>query len=243
MIRDRIFVEPCDPVEKFTFSRDVAEVFDDMIRRSVPLYEEIQRMTVEVAVRFAQPRSRVYDLGCATGTTLSLLIAAIHLPGVQFIGVDNSDAMLSKAKDRLADAISGRNVVLRQADLNEMREFSPASVIILNWTLQFVQPSNRTRLLRSIYAGLQDGGCLVIVEKILPNDSFLSELYIEFHHAFKRRNGYSDLEIAQKRESLEQVLVPLRIEDNIALLRQTGFSVIDVFFRWYNFAGLIAIKK
>jgi tRNA (cmo5U34)-methyltransferase len=243
MKKDRIFAGPSDRVEKFTFNQDVAEVFDDMIRRSVPLYDEIQRMTVEIAAQFAQPQSRIYDLGCATGTTLSLLAMAIHLPDVQFIGIDNADAMLFKAKNRLSDVVSCRNVVLENADLNERTEFSLASVIILNWTLQFVQPPNRVRLLRGIFAGLLNGGCLIILEKILPSDVSLSKLYTGFHHAFKRRNEYSDLEISQKRESLEKVLTPFRIEDNIALLQQVGFPLIDIFFRWYNFAGLIAIKR
>ena len=209
----------------------------------MPLYEEIQRMTVEVAAQFAQPQSRIYDLGCATGTTLSLLTKAIHLSSVQFIGIDNSDAMLSKAKDRLADATTRRNLLLENVDLNGTIEFSQASVIILNWTLQFVEPPNRIRLLGSIFTGLLDGGCLVVMEKIFPNDASLTKLYTDFHHAFKRRNGYSDLEIAKKREALENVLIPLRIEDNIALLQQAGFSLVDIFFRWYNFAGLIAIKR
>jgi tRNA (cmo5U34)-methyltransferase len=243
MKRDRIFAEPSDAVAEFAFTQEIAEVFDDMVRRSVPLYEEIQRMTVEIAAQFAQPQSRVYDLGCATGTTLSLLAKAIDLPGLQFIGVDNSEAMLAKAKDRLTDVKSCRNLALEHADLNGRVEFSRASIVILNWTLQFVQPANRMPLLHKIFAGLLDGGCFVIMEKILPGDPFLSNLYIECHHAFKRRNGYSRLEIAQKRESLEKVLIPLRIEDNIALLQQAGFSLIDVFFRWYNFAGLIAIKR
>lgn len=243
MKKDRIFAEPSDQVEKFAFNRDVAEVFDDMVRRSVPLYDEIQRMTVEIAAQFAQPQSRVYDLGCATGTTLSFLARTIHLPDVQFIGIDNADAMLIKAKNRLSNTISCRNVVVENADLNEKIEISQASVIILNWTLQFVQPPNRIRLLRTILDGLLTDGCLVILEKILPSDASLTELYTDFHHAFKRRNEYSDLEIAQKRESLEKVLIPLRIEDNIALLQQAGFPLVDVFFRWYNFAGLIAIKR
>lgn len=243
MKQDRIYAEPTNRIEPFAFNRDVADVFDDMIRRSVPLYEEIQRMTVEMATQFARPQSGVYDLGCATGTTLVLLTQAIRLPGILFCGIDNSDAMLSKANDRLAGLTASGNLVLKNADLNERMEFAQASVVILNWTLQFVEPRNRLRLLRNIVDSLLDGGCLIIVEKILPNDSSLSRLYIEFHHAFKRRNGYSDLEIARKRESLEKVLIPLCMEDNLTLLREAGFSLIDVFFRWYNFAGLVAIKQ
>jgi tRNA (cmo5U34)-methyltransferase len=132
---------------------------------------------------------------------------------------------------------------LRQIDLNEKVGISRASVVILNWTLQFVRPLNRTRLIAQIFNGLMNGGCLMIIEKIVSNDSFLSKLYVECHHAFKRRNGYSDLEIAKKRDALEDVLIPFRLEENMALLQEAGFSPIDVFFRWYNFAGVVAIKR
>lgn len=243
MKKDRIFASPIEQVKKFAFNREVAEVFDDMVSRSVPLYHEIQRMTVEIAEHFAQRGSRIYDLGCSTGTTLFLLTKAIRLPGVQLIGIDKSDAMLRKAKERMSDSASRWNLTLKKADLDGALDISRASVVILNWTLQFVEPANRPGLLRGIFDGLADGGCLIIVEKILPDDLNLQELYTRFHHAFKRRNSYSDLEIAQKREALEKVLIPIRIEENIALVRQAGFPLIDVFFRWYNFAGLMAIKR
>ncbi len=241
--KDRIFGDPRKAAGEFTFNQEVVEVFDDMIVRSVPFYHEIQQMTVEIAAEFAQPGSRIYDLGCSTGKTLSLLLKAVDLPNVRFIGIDNSDAMLRKAKERLSDVAAYQDLDLRSADLNSEIEISRASVVILNWTLQFVGPRNRTRLIRQIFDGLTNEGCLIIVEKIAATDSFLNALYIEFHHALKRRHGYSDLEIARKREALDNVLIPFRIEETIALLQAAGFSIIDVFFRWFNFAGLIAIKR
>jgi tRNA (cmo5U34)-methyltransferase len=213
-----------------------------MVRRSIPFYDEIQRMTVEIVSVFARPRSRIYDLGCSTGTTLSLLSGAIDLPALQFVGMDSSSAMLARARDRLSRAGLRRNLVLRKIDLNGEVEISRASAVILNWTLQFIRPLNRARLLRRIREGLLDGGCLIVTEKVRPNDPALEKLFGEFYHALKRRNGYSLLEIARKREALEKVLRPLRLEDNIALLHDAGFPAAEVFFRWYNFAGLLAIR-
>lgn len=242
MKRDRLFSKT-RPSRPFAFNREVAAVFDDMIGRSVPFYAEIQRTAVEIVAAFAQPRSRIYDLGCSTGTTLSLIAKSIDAPRIQYIGIDSSPAMLARAKQRLSGGASRRNLVLRKGDLNDEIEISRASVVILNWTLQFVRPSNRMRLMRRIFDGLLNEGCLIVNEKIRPNDARLERLFVEFHHAFKRRHGYSDLEIAKKRDALEDVLIPFRLEDNIALLRGAGFSVVEVYFRWYNFAGLLAIKR
>lgn len=241
MTDDQLFLKSRSP-KRFVFNRDVASVFDDMVRRSVPLYDEIQRMTVEIVSVFAQPRSRIYDLGCSTGTTLSLLSEEIDLSAIQFIGIDSSSAMLARARDRFSRVKRRRNFVFRRIDLNGEVDISRASVVILNWTLQFVRPSNRARLLRRIREGLLDGGCLIVAEKVRPDDSHLEKLFGKFYHALKRRNGYSVLEIARKREALENVLHPFRLEDNIALLHDAGFAVVEVFFRWYNFAGLLAIR-
>jgi tRNA (cmo5U34)-methyltransferase len=117
-----------------------------------------------------------------------------------------------------------------------------ASVVLLVLTLQFVRPLNRDRLLDDIYRGLRPGGCLILVEKVLGETPLFNRLFIKHYYELKRRNGYSELEIAQKREALENVLVPYRLEENRDLLVRHGFQSIDVFFKWYNFSGLIAVK-
>ncbi|MGH2570190.1 MAG: carboxy-S-adenosyl-L-methionine synthase CmoA [bacterium] len=240
---DTIFATRRERIDDFDFGAETAAVFDDMLDRSVPHYAEIQRMTGELVGEFVEDGTSVYDLGCSTATTI-LHVARSVPPEVtaKFVGIDSSREMLEIAKKKL-DAIGfGFPYELKCADLNDGVHVVDASVVLLILTLQFVRPLHRERLLRSVEEGLEKGGCVVLVEKVLGRDSTLNRLFIERYYEMKRRNGYSDLEIAQKREALENVLVPYQLEENLSLLRDVGFSATDVFFKWYNFCGIIAVK-
>jgi len=241
--RDRLFSEKREIVTDFNFGKSTAAVFDDMLARSVPFYDETQRMMGELAADFAVPGSRIYDLGCSTGTTFLTLDQ--HLPvdrTYHFVGVDNSEPMLVKAQERLRAAGFQRPVEFVVGDLNRGVEISDASVVILNLTLQFVRPLKRSEVIANIYRGLRPGGVLFLVEKVLGEHSVFNRLFIKHYYEFKQRNGYSELEIAQKREALENVLIPYHFTEDFDLLRREGFNEMDVFFKWYNFCGMIAVK-
>lgn len=240
--RDEVFRDDKDSVEDFRFGREVATVFDDMVTRSVPFYVEIQRMIAEISADFAQPDSVVFDFGCSTGTTFLSLHPHLH-PSVRFVGIDNSTEMLEKCRLKLEESGMDRAYELRCADLNDGVRLEDASVVLLILTLQFVRPLNRDRLIADIYRGLRPNGCLLLVEKVLGEDSLLNRLFIKYYYELKRRNGYSELEITQKREALENVLVPYKLLENRELLLRTGFRYVDAFFKWYNFCGLIAVKQ
>jgi len=239
--KDRLFAEPKNEIDAFDFGSKTAEVFDDMLQRSVPLYRELQRMTGELANEFAVAGTHVYDLGCSTGSTLQTLCAKVEQE-VRFVGVDFSEAMLEKAQDNFKRLDIRRDYGFEQADLNGEVRIENASVVVLNLTLQFVRPRHRDRLIREIASGLVEGGCLILVEKVLGNDPLFDRGFVKFHYEMKRRNGYSELEIAQKREALENVLIPYSVEENLGLLRRNGFGRTDLFFKWYNFCGLLGIK-
>jgi len=240
-MKDRIFDDK-GRVADFEFDERVARVFDDMVARSVPYYDEIQRLQVELAVEFLPERGGlVYDLGCSTGTTLHLLASHPRCPaGARFLGIDNSPAMLAEAKAKLA-AVIGR-VELLEADLNAGVEMKPCRVAFLNWTLQFVRPLYRESLVRRVFEALEPGGALFLSEKVLLSNTFLNRLYIEHYLRYKKSRGYSDAEIQRKREALENVLVPYRLDENRLMLERAGFGTIDPFFRWLNFACLLAVK-
>ncbi|MGQ0640825.1 MAG: carboxy-S-adenosyl-L-methionine synthase CmoA [Gemmatimonadaceae bacterium] len=239
---DQIFAQPRPRVDDFVFDGKTAGVFDDMLGRSVPFYAEIQRMTTELAADFAAPGSNLYDLGCSTGTTLAALDPLVH-PTVRFVGIDDSPEMLDKAQQKLGAAVSGgRAIDLVSTDLHELNQLENASVVLLTLTLQFVRPLHRERLIRAICAGTNQQGCLILVEKLTESDTLFNRLFIKYYYDMKRRNGYSDLEIAQKREALENVLIPYRAEENEQLLLAGGYSKVQRFFQWYNFAGVIAVK-
>ncbi len=238
---DALFAKPRGDVGDFEFNADTAKVFDDMVSRSIPFYEEIQRMVGEISADFAAPSSNLYDLGCATGTTFMYLDGVVN-PGVRFIGVDNSDEMLGKARAKLDGLKSKRDFELINADLHAGPVIDNASVVILLLTLQFLRPLQRERFLQRIYSGMRKNGCLIVVEKLTSSTTLLTRSFIKYYYDFKKRNGYSDLEISQKREALENVLIPYRYEENVEMLRRVGFGAMEEFFRWYNFSGMVAVK-
>ncbi len=238
---DKVFDIPNDSIQDFDFNEKVAAVFDDMVDRSVPFYREIQRMTGQLAADFARPGTNIYDLGCATGTTMVLMDHCVK-ENVNLVGIDNSSEMLDRCREKLIEEKISKSYDLVEADLNREVPMENASVILLVLTLQFVRPLYRERLMRKIYEALIPGGCVILVKKVLGESSHLNRLFIQHYYEMKRLKGYSDLEIAQKREALENVLIPYRLTENLDLLAEIGFSEEDTFFKWYNFCGIIAVK-
>ena len=241
MQKDKIFKKKRKRIENFNFGKETAEVFDDMLDRSVPFYAEIQRMIREITSEFAADGTNIYDLGCSTCNTFLSING--HVPkNVTFIGLDSSKEMLEKARQKLAYKKFPRKYQLLCHDLNKTFPVQNASVVIMNLTLQFVRPLYRERVISAIAAGLNPGGCLILIEKVLSPHSAINRFFIKFYYEFKKRNGYSEMEIAQKREALENVLVPYHFDENRDLLLKNGFKGCDIFFRWYNFCGILALK-
>lgn len=240
MARDTLF-ENKTPAEKFEFNERVADVFDDMLDRSVPFYKHVIEMTAEILGRSLQPDDTVYDLGCSTGTTLISLARKLASPDLHFIGIDNSKAMLDRALRKAEMFSLSDRIDFIEKDITEA-EISGAGGVILNYTLQFIKPATRLEFLQSIYNGLRRNGVLVLSEKIVCRDKGLDGQFLDSYHSFKKRRGYSELEIANKREALENVLIPLTIQENMELLLQAGFTRVSTFFQWFNFVSFIAAK-
>lgn len=238
--RDQVFAQETE-VGDFKFNTEVVAVFDDMVSRSVPYYGEMQRMISELAADFAADGTNVYDLGCSTGTTMLNLNSSIKQK-VKFVGVDNSPEMLERCRAKLEAKGFDRPHDLMCADLNEGIHIENASLVTMILTLQFIRPLYRDKLVEQILRGLNHDGCLIIVEKVIGEDSLFNRLFIKHYYEYKRRNGYSDLEISQKREALENVLIPYKLLENREMLMRAGFRYCDVFFKWYNFCGIIAVK-
>ncbi len=245
MKRDDVFQSTASRASDFKFDAQVARVFDDMLVRSVPFYREQQYMITEIGRKLWVAGTDVYDLGCSTATTLLNLCGVIAGPA-RFIGYDNSDPMLERAREKVQDGGFGDRIELRAADLNadlSAARLENASVVTLLWTLQFIRPLRRNHLIRWIYDGLVPGGVLIVTDKILTNSSDMNRFFIDFYYDFKRRNGYSENEILRKREALENVLIPYRTEENYELFRSNGFKTVETFFQWYNFAGFMCVKS
>lgn len=234
---------PRPKAEDFNFGKATADVFDDMLDRSVPYYQEIQRMVGELVRDYAADGTSIYDLGCSTCNTFIAIRQSIpENLNVRFIGIDSSPEMLEKAREKLEQAGFEGNYQLEVKDLDQGAQVENASVVLMILMLQFIRPLHRDRLIADICRGLTPKGCLILVEKVLGEDSTFNRLFIEHYYEMKKRNGYSEMEIAQKREALENVLIPYRLEENKELLQRQGFQHVDIFFKWYNFSGIIAMK-
>lgn len=245
MDRDQLFDDEKVRGSDFEFNEEVASVFDDMLKRSVPFYSEQQHLLKAIAKKFYIPGTKIIDLGCSTGTTLIHFAKAIE-NAAQLAGYDNSKPMLEKARANAELAKVSEQIELLHADLNEdlsILDFSNASIVTLCWTLQFVRPLKRDALINKIYGSMLEGGALIVAEKVLTNDSHMNRFFIEFYYDFKRKNGYTDSEIVRKREALENVLIPYRLDENFELFRRNGFKIVETFFQWFNFAGILCVKN
>ena len=239
--KDRLYADPREVVADFIFDEQVAAVFPDMIRRSVPGYGTIINMIGTLASRCVVPGSRCYDLGCSLGAAALAMHRGIGRHAQPIIAVDNSPAMLNQARRHLSDAAGLAAFELVCADLLEV-PITSASMVVLNFTLQFVEPSRRPVLLQKIHDGLLDGGVLVLSEKIALDAEPAQRLFTEMHHSFKKAQGYSDLEISQKRSALERVLIPETLGVHKERLKAVGFQTVEVWFQCFNFMSLLAIK-
>ena len=239
--QDNIFASPLSETTGFVFDKNVVDVFPDMINRSVPGYSTIINLIGILAQQHAKSNTRLYDLGCSLGAASLSMRHHITEDSCEIISVDNAAAMIERFNKILQRDNSKISVQTLCSDIQNV-DINNASVVVMNFTLQFIPLAERKNIIAKIYAGLNDGGCLILSEKLAFLDENENDIQIDLHHAFKKSNGYSDLEIAQKRNALENVLIPETKETHIQRLKKTGFSQVLPWFQCFNFASFIAIK-
>lgn len=241
---DRLFAQPLAQVADFVFNEDVARVFPDMIKRSVPGYPTIVENIGVLAARFAQPHTPLYDLGCSLGAVTQALRRHVRTDGCRVIAVDNSPAMVGRCREYLHAQDSMFQELLPvevlEADILSL-ELQPTSLVALNFTLQFIAPQQRPALLARIRQALLPGGALILSEKLRFEDAAEDALLTALHLDFKRANGYSELEIAQKRSAIEKVMLPDSLQTHRQRLLDAGFSQVLPWFQCLNFTSLIAL--
>ncbi|RDE22735.1 carboxy-S-adenosyl-L-methionine synthase CmoA [Motiliproteus coralliicola] len=242
---DQLYAQPLNQIVDFQFDEQVVGVFADMINRSVPGYATVVKSLGILAARYAQPDSNLYDLGCSLGAATLSMQQQVRQPNCRFIAIDNSPAMIERCREHLQVAAMLEEAEPRTelvcADINTI-EIRNASVVVMNFTLQFIEPDQRFDLLQRIYDGLKPGGVLLLSEKIAFEDDAIQQRLTDWHHDFKRANGYSDLEISQKRSALEKVMRPESLSLHQQRLGQIGFSCVQPWFQCFNFASMLAIK-
>ena len=240
-MKDTIFSAPIEKLGDFTFDEAVAEVFPDMIQRSVPGYSNIITAIGMLAQRFVTDNSNIYDLGCSRGAGILSIRRNIQGKQAQIIGVDNSPAMVERCRTHINAYHSDVPVEVLCDDIRQV-EIENASMVVLNFTLQFLPRADRLALLKKIHQGLNPNGILVLSEKFTFENETMNELLIDLHHTFKRANGYSELEVSQKRTALENVMLTDSIETHKQRLQEAGFSQIELWFKCFNFGSMIAVK-
>ena len=237
-MRDNLFNSHND-IANFCFDESVVEVFDDMVKRSVPGYDSMIQMVGLVARMYGKDNTNYYDLGSSTGAiTLAISLNNNHKNN-KFIAIDNSPDMVKKCQKNLSKKIDNLEVICE--DINETT-IQNASIVVLNLTLQFVEVSKRAPLLKKIYDGLNPGGVLIISEKIHFDDNENQKQITQLHLDFKRANGYSELEIANKRQAIENVLISENKKTHIDRLKQCGFKETSCYFQCLNFASFLSVK-
>ncbi|RDX35630.1 carboxy-S-adenosyl-L-methionine synthase CmoA [Kangiella sp. HD9-110m-PIT-SAG07] len=239
--KDNIYASQLEQVGSFNFDQKVVEVFPDMIKRSVPGYTAIIDGIGQLAKKYVQPNTVIYDLGCSLGAATLSIREAVNDESCTIKALDNSSAMIERCRLIQSGYNFSMPVEVVEADINDV-EFKNASFVVLNFTLQFLPREQRQTLLDKLYQGLNKGGVLVLSEKLTMGSTGLDANIIDIHHDFKKDNGYSDMEIAQKRAALENVLIPDTREQHYQRFENAGFSQYDTWFQHYNFASFIAVK-
>ncbi len=239
--KDSIYANPLGEVATFEFDQNVASVFTDMIERSVPGYSTIIAAIGLLAERYQQPGSRCYDLGCSLGAATLAMHRQVTADDCQIIAVDNSLAMVESCRQAIDAQKASSNIKLICADIRDV-VIENAAVVVLNFTLQFIPVADRLAFLAKIYQGLRPGGILVLSEKLQFSDPRQQVIQAEMHRAFKKANGYSELEISQKRTALENILIPETLGQHQQRLAAAGFDNSEVWFQYFNFASMLALK-
>jgi len=235
-MKDKVFNKPIE--KKFEFDQAVASVFDDMLSRSVPFYDEVRKLVISLILAEQKEDRKVLDLGSSTAKFLLDLHSKMHTK-MKLKGIDNSQAMLDRAEQKCQ--AFGANIELELADMLTYK-YCEEDVIVANYTLQFIRPMQRVELIKKLYDGLKDDGIFIFSEKVVFEDKKLDKDLIDVYYDYKKEQGYSEYEIAQKREALENVLIPFTIKENIQMCKDAGFKNIETVFQWANFVTFI-VKK
>ena len=244
MTTDKIY-EVQSGEKPFRFNDDVAKVFPDMLRRSIPGYAATIEAIGSLAARYIRENTNCYDLGCSLGAATLAMRQGARQPGCRIIAVDTAPAMIERCREIVVEddrqASSGIPVELIQSDIRDIG-IENASMVVLNYTLQFLPMDDRDKLMRSIYEGLNDGGLLVLSEKVVDENDEIEQLLVDLHHEHKRRNDYSALEVSRKRAALENVLIPETVAAHRSRLTAAGFRHAAIWLRYFNFVSIIAIR-
>lgn len=229
------------PDGRWAFDAKVTDAFDDMLQRSVPDYRGMRSAVFDMGSRFVQKATSIVDVGCSRGEGIAPFVDRFGARN-NFVLVDTSGPMLEAVRERFCGWIEAG--IMRVKDLDLRNEYPPvrASLTLSVLTLQFTPIEHRPHIVRRMFEATAPGGALILVEKILVPNAELDELFVKLYREMKKANGYTEEAILRKALALEGVLVPVTAKWNEELLREAGFSRVECFWRWFNFAGWVAVR-
>lgn len=239
--RDSIYGQPQSKITDFVFDEKVANVFEDMLNRSIPGYADIEKMIGVLAREYVKGNSNCYDLGCSLGAATLSMLGTLNKSNCKIVAVDNSEAMVKKCRETILKVGAGTQTEVICQDVCDTK-IENASFVVMNFTLQFVPLEKRLGIMKKIYEGLLPEGVFIFSEKIAFSDDKENAFQIELHDGFRKLNGYSDLEISQKRTALENILIPETLSKHQERVREAGFKNSFVWFQCFNFVSIIAFK-
>lgn len=239
--RDVIYTQTLEKVTDFVFDEAVVQVFKDMIGRSVPGYGSLISMMPVLVNKYVMPNTHCYDLGCSLGAVTLAMRHSINVDGVRIVAIDNSSAMVEKCRAYIDGDKSQIPVDIKCDDIRNTA-IENASFVALNFTLQFIDQNERMSVIKNIYNGMNENGVLLMSEKISFDDDKEQQWMSDLHVEFKKANGYSDMEISQKRTALDNVLIPETLQQHKVRLKAAGFAKVIVWFQCFNFVSILAIK-
>lgn len=236
MEKDKIFMQEIE--KKFEFDEKVATVFDDMLHRSIPFYDQNLELICRYIAAVASDGDRLLDIGCSTGNLL-LNVNTYAKQKLTLEGIDSATSMINKAKEKA----SAYEVAMELAVADAFEyDFGSKNIIVCNYLLQFIRPLNRHKLVQKIYESLDNDGFFICSEKVVFEDKRYDKKIIDIYYEYKQNQGYSKTEIVQKREALENVLIPYTIEENTKMFKDAGFESVQTLFQWANFVTFVAQK-
>lgn len=229
------------PTDKWEFNKEVACCFDNMLKRSIPDYDNMRQLVFNVGRNYVKVGHWIIDIGCSNGNAIEPFVRR-YGDDLSYFLCDVSEPMLNECKEKYG-YIEGHNEFrVENYDIKNGMPDIKACLILSILTLQFTPIEYRQKIIQSIYNQLNNGGAFILVEKVLGNTYQLDSMMVDEYYKIKADNAYTQEQIQNKRKSLEGILVPITANWNEDLLSKAGFRQIDCFWRFLNFAGWIAIK-
>ncbi len=222
----------------WSFGGQVFKNFDNHINKSIPLYKWSHDIGLNVSDFFLPNGNTFYDLGCSTGIFINSLAKRHKEKNIKIFGIDEIKQMVSQSKKTNKKF---KNVQIKTGDITKIK-FEKPNFISSFYTIQFIRPSQRQKLINKIYKSLIWGGCFLFFEKVRAPDARFQDMTTTMYNDFKLNQGFNEKEILNKTKSLKGVLEPFSSKANNQLLKRAGFKDIMCIFKFINFEGLLAIK-